>query len=215
MAHNDHSSIIIAAGSITMSGKQLLPVVEISEAELDVVRTNAWVSLGFRGQSVATASEAAALLGVGGPGLAVIAGVPGFGKRTAGIRALWEAAQAEKSDEGIVPALTEIHPDWSDTSAPDLSLLPEEPGTGYLLDLTSEIAEWKSPHKIAVGLAGHAHALGVMNTPVGRPGGGEGAFGDNASSRRQGRGASVVGEPAHGKTAARLYRRRSGGLFDH
>ncbi|MEU9859108.1 hypothetical protein [Streptomyces sp. NPDC047974] len=159
VTRNDRSSIIIAAGPVTMSGKQLLPVVEISEAELDVVRTATWVRVGFRGESVMTATDASVLLGAAGPGLAVIAGAPGFGKRTAGVRALWEAAQAEKSDDGTAPALREIRPDWSDPATPDLRLLPEEPGVGYLLDVASEISAWKDPHKVAVGLVGHAETL--------------------------------------------------------
>ncbi|MET9920477.1 hypothetical protein ABZZ04_25835 [Streptomyces sp. NPDC006435] len=159
VAHNDRSSIIIAAGPVTMSGKQLLPVAAISAAELDIVRSPVWVGFDSDGKTVTTAADAAAMLGVAGPGIAVIAGAPGFGKRTAAIRALSEAAQAEPNDEKALPVLKEIRPDWSDPAVPDTSLLPEEPGTGYLLDVASEINAWKDPHKVAVGLVGHAETL--------------------------------------------------------
>ncbi|MFJ1754979.1 hypothetical protein [Kitasatospora sp. NPDC088134] len=159
VAHNDRSSIVIAAGPVTMSARQLLPTAAIPVADLDVVRSAAWVAVGVDGRPVKAAEAAAALLSVPGPGLAVIAGAPGYGKRTTGVRALWETCRAEYEATGTEPPLVEIRPDWNDPSAPDLSLLPEEAGTGYLLDVAAEIGDWTDPRRVARGLVGHAETL--------------------------------------------------------
>ncbi|RSO06909.1 hypothetical protein DMH18_25990 [Streptomyces sp. WAC 06783] len=155
---NERSTIIVAAGSVTMTGKQLLPVTPISETDLHVVRT-AWVSTGSQGEPVTAVTTAAALLASEGPALAVVAGPPGYGKRTAGVRALWEAARAQQGAEGQLPALQEIRPDWDDPEAPDPSVLPEEAGTGYLLDVAAEIGTWKDPVKVATALVAYAETL--------------------------------------------------------
>ncbi|MET9296866.1 hypothetical protein [Streptomyces sp. NPDC003077] len=155
---NDRSTIIVAAGSVTMTGKELLPVTPISKAELDVVRT-AWVSIGSQGEPITTVASATALLTGEGPALAVIAGPSGYGKRTAGVKALWDAAQAQQGAEGRLPALLEIVPDWDDPEVPDTSVLPEEPGTGYLLDVAAEIGTWKDPAKVARALVAYTETL--------------------------------------------------------
>ncbi|WP_436739633.1 hypothetical protein [Streptomyces sp. BBFR102] len=141
-----------------MTGKQLLSAADISDAELQVVRT-AWVGgVGSQGEPLTAAAEAAALL-IGEGALAVIAGAPGFGKRTTGIRALREAAKAVGTVSDGLPSLVEISPDWSDPAVPDVSVLPDEPGTGYLLDVAAEIGSWKDPRKFAVGLVSYAEDL--------------------------------------------------------
>lgn len=155
---NDRSSIIVAAGSVTMSGKPLLTASAVSEADLDVVRA-AWVGISSQNEPLTAATEAAALL-VGEGALAVTAGAPGFGRRTTAIRALWEAAQTVGTAVDGPPSLMEISPDWSDPLVPDVSVLPDEPGTGYLLDVTAEISSWKDPRKVAFELVSHAETLG-------------------------------------------------------
>ncbi|WP_199931061.1 hypothetical protein [Streptomyces sp. CB02923] len=158
MEGNERSTIIVTAGSVTMTGKQLLPVTPISDADRHVVRT-AWVSIGSRGEPVTAVTAAAALLTGEGPALAVVAGPPGYGKRTAGVRALWEAARAQQGAEGQMPALQEVRPDWDNPEAPDTSVLPEDPGTGYLLDVAAEIGSWKDPVKVATALVAYAETL--------------------------------------------------------
>ncbi|MFH9075650.1 hypothetical protein [Streptomyces alboflavus] len=158
MRDNDRSRIIVAAGSVTLTEKPLLPVVDISEAELRVVRL-AWVQLGPQGESVPTAADAAALLGGDGPGLAVIAGPADHGKRTAGIKAMWDTARSVQAATGKSLALREIRPDWDTPDSPDTSVLPDAAGTAYLLDVAAEIGSWKSPGRIAEALVAHAEAL--------------------------------------------------------
>ncbi|MFD9485653.1 hypothetical protein ACFWBX_17030 [Streptomyces sp. NPDC059991] len=159
MEGNDRSTIIVAAGAVTMTGKQLLPVAGISEAELDVVRT-AWVGIGTKGEPITAVAAATALLTGDGAALAVIAGPQGHGKRTAGIKALWDAALVQKAeaDRGL-PSLMEIRPDWDDPECPDTSELPDAPGTGYLLDVAAEIDRWKDRAGVAGALVTHAEAL--------------------------------------------------------
>ncbi|MEV5507895.1 hypothetical protein [Streptomyces orinoci] len=155
--HNDRSQIIIAAGPVTMTGKQLLTVTDIPKAELDVVRL-AWVRVGPHDETVPTATDAVHLLTNTGPALAVITGPAGYGKRTAGIRALWEVARAERTSDKSLE-LKEIQPDWVDPSAPDISTLPDNPGTGYLLDVASEIGSWTNRDRAANSLVSHAEKL--------------------------------------------------------
>lgn len=153
------SRIIIAGRDVNMTAKPPLPVADISAAELDVVRW-AWVSTGPGEQNIPTASDAVALLTSDGPALAVITGPAGYGKRTAGIRALWEVSQASvTADAGKPLALSEIRPDWSKPESPDTSLLPDQPGTGYLLDVAAEIGSWTQPDQVAGALVTHAEEL--------------------------------------------------------
>ncbi|MFJ4870527.1 hypothetical protein [Streptomyces sp. NPDC088757] len=142
---------------MTLTDKQLLTVADISEAELRVVRT-AWVGISSHGEALTAATEAAALL-AGDGGLAVIAGAPGLGKRTTGIKALWEAAQVIGGASDGLPSLVEISPDWSDPALPDVSVLPDESGTGYLLDVAAEVGTWKDARKFADALVSHAEKL--------------------------------------------------------
>ncbi|NML49026.1 hypothetical protein HHL19_01420 [Streptomyces sp. R302] len=140
----DRSQIIIAGRDVNLTGTPPLPVDDIPEAELDVVR-RAWVSMGLGEGAVTTAADAVSLLASDGPALAVIAGPSGYGKRTAGIRALWEVSQAERTGGGAPLALAEIRPDGDKPEAPDISSLPKQPGTGYLLDAAAEINGWEKP----------------------------------------------------------------------
>ncbi|MEL3946536.1 hypothetical protein [Streptomyces sp. LNU-CPARS28] len=153
---NDRSRIIIAGGNVTE--KEPLLVTDIPDVELDVVR-RAWVSTGPDEGNVSTATDAFALLASDGPALAVIAGPAGYGKRTAGIRVLWEVSQAEQTEDGRALTLAEIQPDWDKPEAPDTSLLPDEPGTGYVLDVAAEISGWERPGDVARALLTHAEAL--------------------------------------------------------
>ncbi|WP_146046230.1 hypothetical protein [Streptomyces cahuitamycinicus] len=149
---NQNSKIIVAAGSITMKDKPQLPVVNIPQAELDVVR-RAWVELDVRDQRVPTAEKAVARLTGDGPRLAVVTGPPGYGKRTAGIKALWEVAQGQSLK------LQEIVPDWEKPGSPDVAELPDEPGTGYLLDVAAEISDWQNRGAFAQQLVSYAEEL--------------------------------------------------------
>lgn len=162
---NDRSRIYVAAGSITMSERSLLPTDDVPAADLDVVR-DAWVALGPHDDSVLTAEDAAKKLNGDGLGLAVIAGPAGYGKRTAGIRALWDASRSEVALTGKALSLKEIVPDWgtpdatdSEVVVPDTKLMPDEAGTAYLLDVAAEISKWKNPAQVAQSLLTHAGKL--------------------------------------------------------
>ncbi|MFI6940365.1 hypothetical protein ACIBI4_13915 [Streptomyces sp. NPDC050418] len=147
-----------------MTSKQPLPVAAIPQAELSVVR-RAWVSTGFGDGNVPTASDAVGLLTSDGPALAVIAGPDGYGKRTAGIRALWEVSLTERVAAGSEPfILSEIRPDWDKAETPDVSLLPERPGTGYLLDIATEIGGWNRPDRVAAAVVTHAEHLRLIGS---------------------------------------------------
>lgn len=153
---NKRSRIIIAGGNVT--DKEPLPATGIPRSELDVV-SQAWVSARLDGESVATAADAVDLLSSNGLALAVISGPSGYGKRTAGIRALWEIARSELNERGSELSLTEIQPDWDKPETPDISLMPDEPGTGYLLDVSAEISGWTRPGYVAGALVTHAETL--------------------------------------------------------
>ncbi|MGW7353629.1 hypothetical protein [Streptomyces sp. NPDC054784] len=155
---NQNSKIIVAAGSVTMTNKPPLRVTDIPSSELDAVR-RAWVELSVRGETVRTASEAAELLTGVGPGLAVIAGPCGYGKRAAGIKALWEVSQAEERARGKALRLGAIAPDWERPGFPDIAELPDEPGTCYLLDVAAEISTWIRPGLVAGQLLNYAEEL--------------------------------------------------------
>jgi hypothetical protein len=153
---NKQSQIIVAGGDVRLADKPPLLTAPIPETELDVVR-RAWVSVGSGGGNVATASDAVGLLVSDAPALAVITGPAGHGKRAAGVRALWEVTQA--AGGGAPVALEEIQPDWDKPEHPDVSLLPDQRGTGYLLDVATEIRGWEQPEKVAQALVSHAEAL--------------------------------------------------------
>ncbi|MEO3842772.1 hypothetical protein [Streptomyces sp. B22F1] len=159
MRDNERSRIIIAAGSITMTERLPVPVEDIPQAELDGVR-EAWVESGPHNEPVRTAADAAELLGrYDGPGLAVITGPAGYGKRTAGIKALLDASRTQADATGKPLELKEIRPDWDTPGSPDVSALPEAARTAYLLDVAAEIGSWQSPARIAEALISHAEKL--------------------------------------------------------
>lgn len=153
---NRQARIIIAGGNVT--DKDPLPATGIPQSELEVV-DQAWVSTGPDRESVTTAVDASNLLASNGIALAVIAGPSGYGKRTAGIRALWEVSRGRRIRGGLELSLAEVQPDWDKPEAPDISLMPEEPGTGYLLDIAAEIGGWDRPGNVAGALVTHAEAL--------------------------------------------------------
>lgn len=158
VGNNQNSKIIVAAGSVSMTSRPLLPVADISQAELDAVRL-AWVDVSVRDGSTRTAARALERLTGSGPRLAVVAGPPGYGKRTAGIKALWEVSRAEENARGQALSLREIVPDWERPGFPDISVLPDEPGTGYLLDVAAEIGSWQKPGSVAEQLVSYAEGL--------------------------------------------------------
>ncbi|MFG3247817.1 hypothetical protein [Streptomyces sp. NPDC048187] len=160
---NQNSKIIVAAGPVTMTSKPQLPVADIPKAELDVVRL-AWVDLSARDEKVETANEAIGRLTGGGPRLAVIAGPPGHGKRTAGVKALWEVSRSEQTTRGKPLKLQEIRPDWERPGSPDISVLPDEPGTGYLLDVAAEIGSWQNSGNAAAQLVSYAEELSFLGS---------------------------------------------------
>ncbi|WP_328299191.1 hypothetical protein OG389_16185 [Streptomyces sp. NBC_00435] len=143
---------------MTMHSKPPLTVTDIPAAEVDAVRL-AWVSTGPQNEAVPTAEEARLLLSGPGPALAVVAGVPGMGKRTAGIRALWQVSAALQRGGAAALALREVQPDWESPESPDIELMPKEGATGYLLDVASEIDSWKSPGDVGKQLLAHAEKL--------------------------------------------------------
>ncbi|MGW1712630.1 hypothetical protein [Streptomyces sp. NPDC002156] len=158
VGNNQNSKIIVAAGSVTMTSKPQLPVTDIPQAEFDAVRL-AWVDLSVRDERVRTAAKVIERLTGGGSRLAVVAGPPGYGKRTAGIKALWEVSRAEENSQGRALKLQVIVPDWERPGFPDISVLPDEPGTGYLLDVAAEIGSWQNPGYVAEQLVSHAEGL--------------------------------------------------------
>ncbi|MGW1787349.1 hypothetical protein ACWCQQ_51245, partial [Streptomyces sp. NPDC002143] len=104
-------------------------------------------------------SDAIERLTAGGPRLAVIAGPPGYGKRAAGIKALWEVSQAEERSGGKALKLQSIAPDWEKPGLPDIGELPDEPGRCYLLDVAAEISSWHKPGLVVQQLVGYAEEL--------------------------------------------------------
>ncbi|MFJ1973699.1 hypothetical protein ACIO93_34125 [Streptomyces sp. NPDC087903] len=155
---NQNSKIIVAAGSVTMTSRPPLPVTDIPQSELRAVR-RAWVELSVRDERVRTASDAIERLTGGGPRLAVVAGPPGYGKRAAGIKALWEVSQAEERSRGKALKLQSIAPDWEKPGLPDIGELPDEPGRCYLLDVAAEIGSWHKPGLVAQQLVSYAEEL--------------------------------------------------------
>ncbi|MEV6006608.1 hypothetical protein AB0M29_07365 [Streptomyces sp. NPDC051976] len=160
---NQNSKIIVAAGSVTMSSKPQLPVADIPQAELDVVEL-AWVDLSARDEKVHTAGEAVERLTREGPRLAVVAGASGYGKRTAGIKALAEVSRREREMRGSPLTLQEIRPDWERPGSPDISVLPDDPGRGYLLDVAAEIGSWHNPGNVAEQLVNYAERLNYVGS---------------------------------------------------
>ncbi|MGW4139884.1 hypothetical protein ACWELV_24240 [Streptomyces mirabilis] len=158
MGNNRNSKIIVAAGSVTMTSKPQLPVTDIPQSELDAVR-QAWVELSVLDERVLTATEAVERLTGGGPRMAVVVGPGGYGKRTAGIKALWDVSLAEERSRGTTLRLQEIVPDWENPGSPDTAVLPDEPGTCYLLDVAAEIGSWQRPGYVAEQLVSYAEEL--------------------------------------------------------
>ncbi|MFF9505354.1 hypothetical protein, partial [Streptomyces sp. NPDC014656] len=160
----NHNALIVAAlGSVFLStGKQPLTVIDLSEFELRAA-SQGWVSKNADDLPVTAADEAAKVLSVPNSALAVLAGLPGHGKRTAGIRALWRTSRSRLARGGSME-LKEIEPDWEDPAEPDCSVLPDAPNVGYLLDVESEMAGWVNPDRVAGALAVHAEKLAKIGS---------------------------------------------------
>lgn len=155
---NQNSKIVVAAGSVTMTSKPLLPVADIPQAELEVVE-RAWVDVSTRDEKVRAADDAVERLLREGTRLAVVAGPFGYGKRTTGIKALSQVRRHKHEVRGQPIALKEIMPDWEKPGSPDISVLPDDPGTGYLLDVAAEIGSWSNPRNVAEQLVSYAANL--------------------------------------------------------
>ncbi|MEU1287019.1 hypothetical protein [Kitasatospora sp. NPDC005856] len=155
---NTGSQIIVAGGSVTMTAKPLLPASDVPAADLDAVRL-AWVDGVLTGSGQPVVAELVARLTGEGPALAVIDGAAGLGKRSVGLRALWEVAQKARVDGEEPLAIQEVSPDWEDPDSPDATLLPAQPGTVYLLDVTAEMSGWRNRQTVAGQLLAHAQAL--------------------------------------------------------
>ncbi|WP_030700016.1 hypothetical protein [Streptomyces albidoflavus] len=159
---NYMSSILVAAGDINLSAKALLPVRDIPRMELRAVR-EAWVHRSWDGSPLEVAGQAETLLSGDGPALAVVCGPVGFGRRAAGIRALWKAAtRAGRTTFGTGRGgteLKEVLADWNKPAEPDMTVLPSDPGVGYLLDVSTEISSWSDPVRAASALLSHAQTL--------------------------------------------------------
>ncbi|MER7696946.1 hypothetical protein [Streptomyces sp. NPDC096095] len=160
----NHNAFVVAAlGSVFLStGKQPLTVIDLSEFELRAA-SQGWVSKDADDLPVTAADEAAKILSVPGSALAVISGLPEYGKRTAGIRALWRTARSRLARDGSM-GLKEIEPDWEDPAEPDCSVLPDVANTGYLLDVENEMAGWVNPDRVAGALAVHAEKLAKIGS---------------------------------------------------
>ncbi|MFD9292789.1 hypothetical protein ACFWBV_31910 [Streptomyces sp. NPDC060030] len=132
----NHNAFVVAAlGSVFLStGKQPLSVIDLSEFELRAA-SQGWVSKDADDLPVTVADEAIKVLSVPGSALAVLAGPPEHGKRTAGIRVLWRTTRSRLARDSSME-LKEIEPDWEDPAEPDCSVLPNAANTGYLLDAT-------------------------------------------------------------------------------
>ncbi|MFJ6012424.1 hypothetical protein [Streptomyces sp. NPDC092952] len=160
----NHNAFVVAAlGSVFLStGKQPLTVIDLSEFELKAA-SQGWVSKDADDLPVTAADEAAKVLSVPDHGLVVIAGPPEYGKRTAGIRALWRTARSRLARDASME-LKEIEPDWEDPAEPDCSLLPDAAHTGYLLHIESEMTGWANPNRVAGALAVHAEKLAKIGS---------------------------------------------------
>ncbi|MFJ7275141.1 hypothetical protein [Kitasatospora sp. NPDC098663] len=155
---NTGSQIIVAGGSVTMTAKPLLPAADVPAADLDAVRL-AWVDGALTGSGQPVVAELVTRLTGEGPALAVIDGTAGLGKRSVGLRALWEVAQKVRVDGEEPLAIQEVSPDWEDPDSPDATLLPAQPGTVYLLDVAAEMSGWRNRQTVAGQLLAHAQAL--------------------------------------------------------
>ncbi|MFJ4125199.1 hypothetical protein ACIP3U_28220 [[Kitasatospora] papulosa] len=160
----NHNAFVVAAlGSVFLStGKQPLTVTDLSEFELRAA-SQGWVSKDADDLPVTAADEAAKVLSVPGSALAVIVGPPEYGKRTAGIRALWRTARSRLARDASME-LKEIQPDWEDPAEPDCSVLPDAAHTGYLLHVENEMAGWVNPDRVAGALAVHAEKLAKIGS---------------------------------------------------
>ncbi|ATZ22021.1 hypothetical protein SLAV_38935 [Streptomyces lavendulae subsp. lavendulae] len=158
ISDNRNSQIVVAGRDVTMHSKPPLTVTPIPSAEVEAVGL-AWVDAGPEHERVTTAEDARVLLAGPGPALAVVAGAPGMGKRTAGIRALWQMSDARRRSGANPLDLQEVHPDWERPESPDIELMPTQEATGYLLDVASEIDAWKAPGDVAKQLLAHAEKL--------------------------------------------------------
>lgn len=160
----NHNAFVVAAlGSVFLStGKQPLTVIDLSEFELRTA-SQGWVSKDADDLPVTAADEAIKVLSVPGSALAVLAGPPEHGKRTASIRVLWRTARSRLARDGSME-LKEIEPDWVDPAEPDCSVLPNAANTGYLLDVEDEMAGWVNPDRVAGALAVHAEKLAKIGS---------------------------------------------------
>ncbi|MET8336964.1 hypothetical protein [Streptosporangium canum] len=140
----DDATIFQALGSIYL--RETLPEDDIPHDELATLR-NAWVP-------VKTVSHLVERLRLGG--LAVVAGAPGMGKRSAAIRALIEYSDERAASGGKSLRLRQLTPDWE---SPQANMLPMDANRGYLLDVSAEIARWANPLETALAVVAHAARL--------------------------------------------------------
>ncbi|MFD4989179.1 hypothetical protein [Streptomyces sp. NPDC058374] len=165
--NNDRSSIMVAAGNITLLAKPPLQARDIPAQQLRAVR-EAWVNYSWDNTPLSVAGEAEAHLLDPDAALAVVCGPEGFGKRAAGIRALWKAAtrpgRPPLARSPGATELKEILTDWNSPTDPDLSVLPAEPGVGYLLDVSEEISGWTDPVRASSDLIAHAQSLSTKGS---------------------------------------------------
>ncbi|WP_411113918.1 hypothetical protein [Streptomyces sp. 029-5] len=166
VANLDRSIVVVAGGAVghvSMDSRQPLPVTDIPELELKAVEL-AWVGQGPHDEHLPTVAEAERLLRTAGPALTVIAGAPGLGKRSIGLRTGWLVAHDPPTTDGKPLQMKEIRPDWEKPEAPDVSLLPQKYGVVYLLDVASEIDGWADSVSTASALIKHAEDLRRVNS---------------------------------------------------
>ncbi|WP_138906056.1 hypothetical protein [Streptomyces chryseus] len=166
VANLDGSIVVVAGGDVgpvSMHSRQPLPVTAIPELELKAVDL-AWVGRGPHDEHLSAVAEAERLLRTAGPALTVIAGAPGLGKRSIGLRTGWLVAHDPQTADGETLQMKEIRPDWEKPEAPDVSLLPQKSGIVYLLDVASEIDGWTDSVSTATALIRHAENLRRVNS---------------------------------------------------
>ncbi|MFJ3365719.1 hypothetical protein [Streptomyces anthocyanicus] len=152
---NHFTTVYQAAGNINLHQRPLLPTLPAGDVEITSVR-RAWVKVTASGTPVHTAERVLSLLRDGEP-IVVISGPRGSGKTAAALRALSDPTLQLTPVSDPAPQNLRVEHILADWDTPNSTLLPCQPGRGYLLDTVGET--WTDPPEAAQQLLQHATAL--------------------------------------------------------
>ncbi|GAB2688276.1 hypothetical protein GCM10010442_01400 [Kitasatospora kifunensis] len=158
-ANNNRNAVVVQAGgdaTLHLHQRRLLPTRPIAPSEISSAR-QAWVKVDPQGQPLTIAVQLHDVIALKGHGLAVIAGDPGSGRSGAAVKALVLFAEGRRrADPKSQVRLEQITPDWD---PPDPDLLPADANCGYLLDVSTEISDWKNRADLTSRLISHGRTL--------------------------------------------------------